>query len=387
MKNIFKIELDKNRAFGLDILRALAIVFVILEHGSVLLPKDLMPIAEFFVFDGVTVFFVLSGFLIGGILIQLFENKDILSLKLLGNFWMRRWFRTLPNYYLILLILTALNYYFTTDFKLWIVKRYLVFSQNLNHAHPSFFGEAWSLSVEEWFYLIIPLFIFLLFLIFKIKPNKGVLIVAIVTIIAITSFRYYRHVNGDIVNLKNWDLLLRKQVFTRLDSIMYGVLGAYMRFYFFDKWIKYKNQLMVVGLLLFLFCTYCYRDVNLVYFNVFYFSIISIAVLFTLPFLSDLKIKQTVFYKPVTYVSLISYSMYLLNLNIIQIWIINKIQWDNFFENEYLISFFKYSLYWVLVILLSILLYKYFEMPMMKLRDSKYRKFYNVHAKMKSFVK
>jgi peptidoglycan/LPS O-acetylase OafA/YrhL len=122
---------------------------------------------------------------------------------------------------------------------------------------------------------------------------------------------------------------------------------------------------------MFLFAKYYSPDMNGVYFKVFYFSFISLATLFTLPFLSTLTSGKGFFYKPITYISLISYSMYLLNLNVIQIWILGKIDWTVITGNIYLISGVKYFMYWFLVITLSLLLYKYFEIPMMKLRDKK----------------
>ena len=52
---------------------------------------------------GVELFFVLSGFLIGGILIKIFDNTEF-TFADVRRFWIRRWFRTLPNYWLILSI-------------------------------------------------------------------------------------------------------------------------------------------------------------------------------------------------------------------------------------------------------------------------------------------
>ena len=371
MKNIFKIKIDENRVFGLDILRAIAILFVVIEHGTVLLPKELMAVSEFFIFDGVSVFFVLSGFLIGGILIKIFEENHEINFKLVKDFWIRRWFRTLPNYYLVLFLLTGLNYFFVNDFELWKVKRYIFFAQNLTNAHPSFFGEAWSLSIEEWFYLIIPLLLVFFLKVFKIKSKEAVITVAVLTLLSITLFRYIKHLNIEILRYKDWDLLFRKQVFTRLDSIMYGVIGAYIHFYYITNWIRFKKIFLGIGVVMFLFAKYYSPDMNGVYFKVFYFSFISLATLFTLPFLSTLTSGKGFFYKPITYISLISYSMYLLNLNVIQIWILGKIDWTVITGNIYLISGVKYFMYWFLVITLSLLLYKYFEIPMMKLRDKK----------------
>jgi peptidoglycan/LPS O-acetylase OafA/YrhL len=89
-----------------------------------------------------------------------------------------------------------------------------------------------------------------------------------------------------------------------------------------------------------------------------------------LPYLSCLKTGKGFIYKLITYISLISYSIYLIHLSIVQKWILRKIDWtllENF--NGYLFLLMRYSLYWILTIIISILLYKYFEIPTMNLRD------------------
>ena len=62
------------RIFGLDFLRAFAIFSVLLSHSSFLLNEQWQKWIGWFVFDGVSMFFVLSGFLIGGILIKTLEK-------------------------------------------------------------------------------------------------------------------------------------------------------------------------------------------------------------------------------------------------------------------------------------------------------------------------
>jgi peptidoglycan/LPS O-acetylase OafA/YrhL len=98
------------RIYGLDILRSMAILFVVYYHGYVLISnigsEDLLVN---WVPDGVTIFFVLSGFLIGGIFIRTLQ-QPFFSFKSLLNFWIKRWFRTLPNYYLVLIIITAIYF-------------------------------------------------------------------------------------------------------------------------------------------------------------------------------------------------------------------------------------------------------------------------------------
>ena len=88
-----------------------------------------------------------------------------------------------------------------------------------------------------------------------------------------------------------------------------------------------------------------------------------------LPYLSNLKTGKGFMYKPITYISLISYSMYLLNFSIVREWIIKKIPWQEITNNENIIVTSNYSIYWILVISLSILIYKNFEIPMTALRE------------------
>lgn len=374
MKSVFTLKMDPNRVFGLDILRALAILFVAVEHAGFSLPTDLRKINNVFVLDGVSIFFVLSGFLIGGILIRTIE-KNGMSTSVLFNFWKRRWFRTLPNYFFILIILFLLHLCFTEGFTFGHASNYFIFSQNLFQPHPEFFPEAWSLSVEEWFYLLIPVLIGVFLIVLKTTPKQSVLITSVVVIIAITLIRYYRHLTLPIENTKDWDLLFRKEVITRLDSLMFGVVGAYISFYYQELWLKYKKPLLYFGIVLFIVCKASkymigkWIAVDGVYYSVFSFSLISIATLSLLPYLSSLKNGKGFFYKPITYISLISYSMYLLNFSLIQVWIIDQIHWDLLISNTPVIVLLKYSLYWVLLFTLSILLYKYFESPMTRLRE------------------
>ena len=227
MKKILKINLSQDRIFGLDILRVFAILFVVTGHEGSLVESETYKYVNLFIFNGVSIFFVLSGFLIGRILIKILKN-NVVNQKLIINFWIRRWFRTLPNYFLILAVILLLNLLFNKNFILLDKVKYFIFSQNLFSNHPEFFPEAWSLSIEEWFYLITPLFLLIFIKIFKIKINNSILITVFGIILSVTFFRYYRFSVLTNIDLETWDLVFRKQVFTRLDSLMYGILGAYI---------------------------------------------------------------------------------------------------------------------------------------------------------------
>jgi len=367
MNQLLKLEIQKGRVFGLDILRCFAILFVVIGHGNLLLPKPLGTYLDHLVLDGVSIFFVLSGFLIGGILIKQLERNE-LSFKLLFSFWRRRWFRTLPNYFLVLLSLCALHLIFDPEFKLRSTARFFIFSQNLFVPHPDFFPEAWSLSIEEWFYLSVPIALFCCVFGLRLKVKKALLLTIFGIIVAVTAFRLQRCATVAIHDIADWDIYFRKQVITRLDSLMYGVLGAYLAFYHTAIWLRYKKPLFYFGILLLLLPQINpITDYGTVYQCVFSFSVNALGTLFVIPLLSQVTQGSGLLYKSVTYISLISYSMYLINFSIVSLWILHNLPW--FHHTDSLSNAVTYVLFWVLTIVLSILLYKYFELPTTRWRD------------------
>ena|SRR4030067_1128568 len=104
--------------------------------------------------------------------------------------------------------------------------------------------------------------------------------------------------------------------------------------------------------------------------NVLLFTHVSIGTLLLLPYLSNWKRGEGYLYKLFSYVSVISYSMYLLNCSIVMHFLLH-ISFNFLFPNSNLIavSILKYFCFWFLTIAGSILLYKYFERPFMQLRD------------------
>lgn len=158
------------RNIGLDYLRSLAIVIVLFNHGLIgfffgtSILKIEGPIVSISAASIISIewLFVLSGFLIGTMMIRSFDG-DRKWLQCAKDFWLRRWFRTIPNYYLFVLVNLLLTIYGISDGV--FEYRYLAFSQNLAWVEktPTFFGEAWSLALDEWFYLLMPVIIGCLF--------------------------------------------------------------------------------------------------------------------------------------------------------------------------------------------------------------------------------
>ncbi|WP_042352132.1 acyltransferase family protein [Bacillus massiliigorillae] len=180
---------------GLDGLRALAVLAVIAYHlnfnwasGGLL---------------GVTIFFVLSGYLITNLLLIEWEQTRRIDLK---NFWIRRARRLLPGMLTMVLIITAWITLFDQAFlaKLqddfwaailyvsnwWYIFHDLSYFESMGV--PSVLTHFWSLAIEEQFYIIWPLFIFLALSIKLKRKPLLILIILMATISALAMGFMYK---------------------------------------------------------------------------------------------------------------------------------------------------------------------------------------------------
>ena len=352
-----------SRIFGLDLLRAFAVLTVVYAHGAAIVAHR-CPACGQMSLDGVTLFFVLSGYLIGGILIKEFQAPNP-EFRALLTFWSRRWLRTLPAYFFVLALLILLSRVLTGKFPADPYYYYFFFSQNIASVHPNFFPEAWSLAVEEWFYLVIPFTLWLLLKATRKKLRQELPMVVIVTVVMITIVRIQQLSTGDIQTTDVWDDNLRKMVVTRLDSVMFGVLGAYLSVYHSTRWQAQKNRLFVIGVALLVIDKIMME--NLIWRNYLTLSVTPMAALLLLPKLASLKPVPYSFLRLVTFVSLISYSLYLVHFSLVK-HILLKLLTEHL-PPAYVSTAMLYGSYWILSIGLAWLLYRWVELPFMKLRD------------------
>lgn len=217
-------EISKRRNFWLDACRSLAILMVLMSHGRHFLTPAWQDAAFFRIggFLGVELFFVLSGFLIGNIVWTAFKHAHPTQTWVPG-FLTRRWLRTLPNYYLFLLINALLISSAIVPGRIGDLLPFMAFVQNLAWPHPPVFGEAWSLAVEEIFYLILPLCLLLLGRV--ISSKKAVFL-------SVTVFLLLLPLAARIIAVEvsepSWDAGIRKVVVFRLDALMIGVLASWL---------------------------------------------------------------------------------------------------------------------------------------------------------------
>jgi len=349
------------RNFGLDLFRALAIVLVVLSHGKFLLNGTSLENFPFFkMLDGVDLFFVLSGFLIGGIILR--TMSEGINWSDVAHFWKRRWLRTLPNYYLILL----LNFLFVScgiisgDLTVFGWK-FIVFLQNFTKPLIGFFWESWSLAVEEWFYIFTPLMLWLLLKKFKLKVSF-----LIVTLVLMLGPLLYRAYSFDPTLDDFWfDVNVRKVVLMRLDAISFGLLLAWIFYFYKDFWDKWKRLALVFGLAIVLFLLNSDASNATFYRQVFYFSITPLAIALILPSFEGITSSWKRLVGAVTHVSKISYSMYLINLALVA-----QVIGKNFPVTGNADGIMKYLVYWGIVIGVSSLLYYAVERPILRWRDS-----------------
>ena len=230
----------------IDGLRAIAVTMVLLYHW--------LPSFEFLrTFHigplGVSVFFVLSGFLISRILleskIKLDNSKDTLG-SILKIFYIRRGLRIFPVYYLLLFLLFALNFETVRE---EILYHSLYISNVLyviNGEYSNGMAHLWSLSVEEQFYLIWPFCILLI----PFKKIKWFLISMIVFGVFNQLFLSNTLVNGSLL------------MPARIDAFAWGGLLAYL--YVTDKnWYLLVTKLrLLIGFVSILFITLHFMDLG-----------------------------------------------------------------------------------------------------------------------------
>jgi peptidoglycan/LPS O-acetylase OafA/YrhL len=364
----FRLNPDyKNRVFGLDLMRALAIIFVVMGHGSSILGKANTDFPWIRLIDGVELFFVLSGFLIGGILIKIFQNSKSFGIKTIGNFWIRRWFRTLPNYYLVLILNIIIVYFgiIKEDFSQFNWKFFL-FLHNFTQPFTGFFWESWSLSIEEWFYLLFPIILGIVFLTLKgFKINKKFIFLGSIFIFLLVPFllRVFKASRFDVDQF-GLEVKIFKVVIYRLDGIALGLLAAFIKYWHPHFWFKSRNLSFILGIIISYLILYSIWLPNDFSTKVFQIIIQSIGCFLLLPKFDSIKTAPPIITKIFTHISLISYSMYLINLALVA-----EVIRDNFPPRGPHTAWALYGIYWVIVIVASSLLYKYYEKPIMDLRD------------------
>jgi len=346
----------KSRNFGLDVIRAISISLVLFAHSC-------DTNYEFGLF-GVQIFFVLSGFLIGQILIKDFNKEGNLAIVL--KFWKRRWFRTLPMYYLVLI---GKIIFFGNPYG-WKMVVYFFFLQ-ANFIGVKFFGVSWSLVVEEWFYVFLPL-LMLVFFRKGLKPKSYLLFIGL-TIFIVFLCRFL------------WNYFHKGVILYQFDCLMLGVLLAYIKLQFSTIYkVLSSFWIFVIGLIGAICFLILFGDIYKInlfdtFYKVTWYLLVSFFIALLIPFVetSTFINKKLKHIKPLYYIftwtSILTYSIYLLHMDVFHL---------NFGE----VSGVLFQIVKIVVLyIFCFITYFFFEHPMLSLRDNFTFKHYVNSIKSMSF--
>lgn len=358
--------LPQSRVPGLDLVRAIAISVVVYSHITVLNEAHSLTINPMFDgYLGVELFFVLSGFLIGGIIFRSIGANRFQSFDDLLFFWRRRWYRTLPNYFLFLCIF----YYFERPDSFTTVLSYASFTQNLLWRPLPFFSLSWSLSAEEWFYLFFPAALLILSLVLKSRDRAfyG-------TFFAILALGIFLASLIPFQTSKEGFQIFRQGALIRLPSIMMGVLVAYLKWKSSWIWTALKSKAFLLLAPVLLLIASNFRSVfhtNLVFeyrwAQIAFFPTLSLCFASVLPIADSIKSIPFRLVTPIEHISKISYSLYLCHIPVIftlDRWILKMLP-EVFSANMLLLI----GLYLGLSLVTAHLFWKFWETPWLELRD------------------
>ena len=329
------------RIVTLDYLRGIAALTVAASHY--IMSVDASSIATWAAAIAVEAFFPLSGFVLASQI-----NKIVDGDASLNRFLIRRWLRTIPPYLVALIAITILTKEgFGNNFIQYVTFTKYLFS---SFAASDYYPIAWSLAIEEWYYVLFPIFLI------ACTPKKksfGALIILTISLIAILIF--IRKTSPQFVELS----LLRISPIFRLDAICFG----YLAFLLMNRFgLRILSALMICSL------------ASLSFFNVFAFTEISFSdygpavlsivpcffgllILMLVQFENTIRIQSTSLFRSIgIWLGRISYSTYLFHPLFI-IWI----------APDHL-DIIPFSMYFMTIFCFGIVFYVGFEKPILNAR-------------------
>jgi peptidoglycan/LPS O-acetylase OafA/YrhL len=238
-----------HRLPGLDLLRAIAVVWVLLFHSFIVggLGPDFEWLSRFG-WAGVDIFFVLSGFLIGQQVLRQLQQGSGFSV---AGFYARRAWRILPAFAVVLALYAFLPVLREAPgLQAWW--QFATFTMNMliDYERNKAFSHAWSLCVEEHFYLVFPLLAW--WMTSRVSAPRFLAICATLVVLGVALrgavWLHYAALDPS----RNWFIEeLYYPTWARLDGLLVGVMLAALRVYRPQAWARWQlrsNAILLVGL-------------------------------------------------------------------------------------------------------------------------------------------
>ncbi len=348
--------ITSERNYTIDFLRAIAVFLVLFNHLHIRYDTDVMTLVLYKLktggWVGVDLFFVLSGFLVSGLIFKEYEVQKSFDPK---TFLIRRGLKIYPLFYCLILFTALILLPKLGDLKSAFLSEIFFVSNYVERLY----GHTWSLCIEEHFYLLLAILMY--YLIKKNALSLGVILgIYLFFVITCVSLRYYAWVNNNEV----YDFYKQyARSHLRFDSLFFGVLISYLFFYhkeYFDPVLNYKILFGSVSatfiLLHFVFerAQYHFISVASLSLNPIFFGVILVLLL---------SFRNNIYNRaiyPFAVIGRYSYSIYLFHEPV------NEFMHAYFFK-QYCILY--YVSYFALSVFVGVLLGKIIEYPFLRFRD------------------
>lgn len=287
----------------LDGLRAFSILLVLLSHFgySYIIPGSL----------GVSIFFVISGFIITSVIFQ--QCQGDISKFNITQFYLHRFFRLMPALLIFLISMLMIDLILHKPIN-WLEYGAAALYQHNYAVHilhlddKRYFGHLWSLAVEEHFYLLFPTL--LLAFGFGRKAMKISFVLCIFFITWRISLAYFAQNTG--IPIISSDHIYRRSD-TRFDAILFGVILTFLTIHyptFIEKTIKKNGTIIfLIGTFIIILSTYLNINNSL---SITFEGIGAMLILASILFSASLNlIRKLLSTQFIVWVGKISYSLYI----------------------------------------------------------------------------
>jgi peptidoglycan/LPS O-acetylase OafA/YrhL len=228
----------KARIPEIDVFRGIAVLLVIYLHVEYfsdwyapVLPLFLRRVVAHTARDGwigVDLFFVLSGYLIAGLLFSEYLKSGRISF---GRFFIRRGLKIWPAFYAMITVTICTELALRIPFEPRRVIAEILYVQNYS---PGLWGHTWSLGVEEYFYIILPLLLICLVAMNPSAPNPFRRMPALcITLFALALVLRAIYLSNGVTPEKHWTV--GRESHFRFDALLFGVLLYYLSLFRGDR--------------------------------------------------------------------------------------------------------------------------------------------------------
>lgn len=346
----------------LDGLRALAILLVLFSHAiHTGIPSWLKNTFQYWSPGtvGVRLFFLISGFLITTILNNELIKNERIDFK---KFFIRRMLRIFPAFYFYLLVLGVLSHLdiiaidsLAIIYSFFYIQNLNVFQNTVLFPTSWLVSHAWSLSVEEQFYIIFP---FMLKYFKNVLQNRPFKVMIIMTL----TCSFFRMLNYSFPDISR---ITGGVFFMHCDFLLYGaVLALYIKVfsgYFKEKLFPFRYLFLIVACIILVYTSRVeyYSVINiLISGNLILFSNLYILLFFLM--FPNSTIGNLLEYGPVKAMGKISYSLYIWQ----QLFLGSTGHWTRF----QFLTMYPYNI--LIVFMCALCSYFFIERPFLNLKKS-----------------